>query len=214
MVYVIGPLSNAGEARSDLGTAFRGVECIRIGLGERLTLLIWWSSRKVMDGLVAGGVGSWEFCSQCWSGGVLVGRISVAVGGNGLLNPVDGADALEATTLPIMMMAVLVMVIYGNQVPERLAPWWARPLIHQRRSRSSRPPGRAAFAHDLADGFSVRFRSDHLMGLRPDSIKEINSPHLGQEITGLRPCSSPEKGTRKGDYYITRIRGFQAVVSS
>jgi hypothetical protein len=60
---------------------------------------------------------------------VLVGRNSVAVGGSELLNPMNGADALEATTLPIMIMVVLVMVIYGNWVPERITPW--------RRARSS-----------------------------------------------------------------------------
>jgi hypothetical protein len=153
-----------------------------------------------MDGLVAGGVGSWECCSQCWSGGVLVGSISVAVGGNGLLNPVDDADALEATTLPIMMMAVLVMVIYGNQVPERLAPWWARPFTQSAAIPLSRPRRRAAFAPDLADGFSVLFRSDHLMGLRPGSIKEINLPHPGQKPRAFGPVHLKEKGTRKGDY--------------
>jgi hypothetical protein len=43
MVCMIGPLSDAGEAQSDLGTAFRRVEPIRIGQGEHLMLLIWWN---------------------------------------------------------------------------------------------------------------------------------------------------------------------------
>jgi hypothetical protein len=34
------------------------------------------------------------------------------------------------------MMTVPVMIILGNQMPERITPWWARPFIHQRRSRS------------------------------------------------------------------------------
>jgi hypothetical protein len=96
-----------------------------------------------------------------------------------------------------MMMAVLVMVIY-NQVAERIAPWWARPFTQSAAIPLSRPRRRAAFAPDLADGFSVRFRSDHLMGLRPDSIKEINLPHLGQESRAFGPVHLQKKVQIRG----------------
>ena len=45
-----------------------------------------------MNGLVEGGVVGWGCCSRCWLGGALVGRISIAACGDGLLDPMDGAD--------------------------------------------------------------------------------------------------------------------------
>jgi hypothetical protein len=66
MAYVICPLSDAGQARSVLGTAFQGVERIRIGQGERLTLLIWWNQGR-----------SW---TVLWHVGLEVGSVVLSAG--------------------------------------------------------------------------------------------------------------------------------------
>jgi hypothetical protein len=89
MVCVIATLSDAGKARSDLGSAFLGVEHLRIDRGERLTLLIWWDRgdlvgpRKIMSGFVQAGLEIRSGGSRWRLGSLLIGRISVAVGGSG-----------------------------------------------------------------------------------------------------------------------------------
>ena len=198
MAYVICPLSDAGQARSVLGTAFQGVERIRIGQGERLTLLIWWNQER-----------SW---TVSWHVGLEVGSVVLSAGqaaccSAGSALPLVVTDCSTLWTVPTPSKrppadhddgsAGHGHLQSGGRTDRALA---GAPVHPSAAIPLSRPPGRAAFAPDLADGFSVRFRSDHLMGLRPDSTKEIKFTSSRPEITGLRPCSPPEKGTRKGDY--------------